>query len=132
MKNAGKEVSVSRSAHVSHFASYIIGFVLSVGITLIAYIYVNQHVLSEHQAYSHASLMILLAALAVTQLVVQLLFFLRLGREKGPRWNLLIFMFAALVVVIIVGGSLWIMNNLNYHMMSPSEERTYMHNHEGL
>lgn len=57
-----------------------------------------------------------LIGFAISQLLVQLIFFLHLGRESKPRWNILVFLFAALVVLIVVVGSLWIMNNLDYHM----------------
>ena len=54
-----------------------------------------------------------LAALAVAQLMVQLVFFLHLGTESKPRWNLTVVLFALMVVVILVFGSLWIMKNIN-------------------
>jgi len=37
-----------------------------------------------------------------------------------------------LIVVIVVGGSLWIMKNLNYRTMTPAETNTYLRDHEGL
>jgi cytochrome o ubiquinol oxidase operon protein cyoD len=55
--------------------------------------------------------------LAVMQLLVQLVFFLHLGGESKPRWNLMAFMFTLLVVAILVAGTLWIMYNLDYNMM---------------
>lgn len=56
---------------------------------------------------------------AILQLLIQLFLFLHLGEEKRPRWNLYTFLFMSLVVIIVVVGSLWIMANLNYRMMSP-------------
>jgi cytochrome o ubiquinol oxidase operon protein cyoD len=53
-------------------------------------------------------------------------FFLHLGRESKPRWNLNALLFAVLVVVIIVFGSLWIMHNLNYHMQNPQQINKYL------
>jgi heme/copper-type cytochrome/quinol oxidase subunit 4 len=47
--------------------------------------------------------------------MVQLFFFLHIGRESKPRLNAAAFLFATLVVTILVAGSLWIMDNLNYH-----------------
>jgi cytochrome o ubiquinol oxidase operon protein cyoD len=58
-----------------------------------------------------------LAFLALVQAAVQFLFFLHLGREFKPRWNLLVFSFMALVLLILVFGSLWIMYNLDTRMM---------------
>lgn len=88
--------------------SYSIGFGLSLVLTLAAYLLASRH------ASGGWALVITLAALAVTQLTVQLIFFLHLGRESKPRWNLTVFAFALMVVVILVFGSLWIMKNLNY------------------
>jgi cytochrome o ubiquinol oxidase operon protein cyoD len=56
-----------------------------------------------------------------------------LGRESKPRWKFIFLLFALLVVGIVVGGSLWIMNNLNYHMMlSPQQTTQYLNSQDGL
>lgn len=68
--------------------------------------------------------------LAIIQLVAQLYFFLHLGRESKPRWNFIVFLFMILVLVIVVWGSLWIMDNLNYNMM-PQDIEEYMKEHPG-
>jgi cytochrome o ubiquinol oxidase operon protein cyoD len=100
---------------------YIIGFILAVTLTLVAYATVVNHWLSG------GLLIGVIMGLAVVQLVVQLVFFLHLGRAKGSRWNLAAFFFMLLVLLIIVGGSLWIMYSLNYNMqMSPQDMDKYM------
>jgi cytochrome o ubiquinol oxidase operon protein cyoD len=67
-------------------------------------------------------LLAVVVGLAVAQLLVQLVFFLHLGREPKPRQNLVVFLFMLLVIGILVIGSLWIMHNLNYHMtMTPKQ-----------
>jgi cytochrome o ubiquinol oxidase operon protein cyoD len=57
------------------------------------------------------------AATAMVQIVVHLVFFLHMNGSSGQRWNLMAFLFAVLMVVILVGGSFWIMNHLNHNMM---------------
>lgn len=100
---------------------YVAGFVLSVILTLTAYFLVVERLLSGWE------LVAAIIALALTQFFVQVTLFLHVGDEPKPRWNLSAFLFMLLVVVIIVIGSLWIMNNLNYNMMmSPEEMETYM------
>lgn len=70
---------------------------------------------------------LLVMALAAAQMVIQLVFFLHLGNESSPKWNLAAFAFMLLMLGILVIGSLWIMNNLNYNMMmSPQEMNQYM------
>lgn len=99
--------------------SYVLGFVLSVILTLDAYLLVVSNALSG------GALVAAVVGLALVQLVVQLLFFLHIDRGPGARWNIAMFLFMLLVVFIVVGGSLWIMNNLDYNMM-PSEMEEYM------
>ncbi|MDB5178616.1 MAG: putative cytochrome ubiquinol oxidase chain cyoD [Patescibacteria group bacterium] len=112
--------------------SYVVGFVLSVLLTLGAYFVVAQHLPGEHPWLSHRVLIGAVVGLAVIQLMVQLFFFLHLGRESKPRWNLTVFLFALMVVTIVVGGSLWIMKNLDYHMMSPDKTDTFIIKDEGV
>lgn len=54
---------------------------------------------------------------AFCQGILQLTLFLHIGIEKKPRWNLMMLLFTLLILVVVVGGSMWIMYNLNYQMM---------------
>lgn len=94
--------------------SYVVGFVLATLLTLAAYFAVVNRV-----SDNDTTLLLIIVGLAVAQLLAQLVFFLHIGRETKPRYNLAIFSLMLLILFIVVGGSLWIMNNLNYHMMSP-------------
>lgn len=95
--------------------SYTVGFILSVALTFGAY-YVVVHHLVPNAAVPF------LIGLAMLQLLVQLLFFLHLGREASPRWNTLAFLFSFTIVAILVVGSLWIMYHLDYsHDLSPAQ-----------
>lgn len=106
--------------------TYVSGFILSVTLTLAAYVLVTS------DAYSKWTIALAIAALAVIQFVVQLLFFLHLGRESKPRWRLLVFSFMLLVVGILVIGSLWIMYSLNYRMtFTPQQINNYMQDQDG-
>ncbi len=105
-----------RDAAPGSFKSYTIGFILSVVLTLGAYSLVVNHVLTGW------NLAFGLIALAILQLLVQLIFFLHLSNESSPRWNLIAFTFMLTVVLIVAIGTLWIMNNLDYnHGHTPSE-----------
>ncbi|HKR81912.1 MAG TPA: cytochrome o ubiquinol oxidase subunit IV [Candidatus Saccharimonadales bacterium] len=108
-------------------ASYITGFVFSVILTLVAYYAVTQH------AFSRNILIMYIIGLALIQFAVQLLYFLHLGEETRPRFKLLLFGFMLSVVLILVGGSLWIMNSMNYRML-PDEQhvKQYMNSQDGL
>ena len=104
--------------------TYLSGYVLSLALTLAAYLYV------VHPVYSSNILVAIILVLAVVQFLVQIVFFLHLGAEAKPRWKLFVFVFMVAIVLIIVIGSLWIMNNLNYRM-TPQQINTYMNDQGG-
>lgn len=91
--------------------SYIIGFILSIILTVIPYALVVNHELSRKM------LVLSVILFAIAQLLVQLIFFLHLGMKPEQRNNTLSFLFTLIIVVLIAGGSLWVMWNLNYNMM---------------
>lgn len=105
---------------------YSVGFVLSIIFTLLAYWFVVGKV------FSGSMLIAAISVLAIAQLLVQVLFFLHIGKEKSPRWNLIFFGAMLVVVLVIAGGSLWIMKNLNYHGMSPEQTDEYLLEEEGI
>lgn len=117
--------------HHGSLASYIAGFILSIAFTLGAYYVVKQHVESGHLEFSHGAILWIISTLAVLQLFVQLYFFLHLGKESKPRWNLMAFLFAVLIVAILVVGSIWIMHNLDYNMTG-DEIDTYIQEEERI
>jgi cytochrome o ubiquinol oxidase operon protein cyoD len=119
---------------ISHgsIRSYVTGFGLSLLLTLTAYLLVHRHVSSYHTAISHEVLKVMITGLALTQLLVQLVFFLHLDKESKPRWNLTVLFFAATVVVIVVFGSVWIMHNLNYHQATQEQIIHYIHSQGDL
>lgn len=123
---------IKKSQTKAAIISYAVGFALSIALTLIAFMLVQQHVGSGHTQISHQMATIGIVSFAVVQLIVQLVFFLHLGQENRPRWNLVVFLFMLIVLVIVVFGSLWIMQNLNYNMMTPVESKAYMHDHQGF
>lgn len=115
-----------RQHSTAKYKSYIIGFLLSIITTVVAYALVVNNV------WSTDKLTYVILAIAVVQLAVQMVFFLHLG--QGSRWKAATFYFTLLVVLIIVIGTIWIMNNLDYNMMhmSPDEMKAYMHKNQGI
>lgn len=86
------------------------GFILSVILTLAAYIGVTSHALTG------TSLLFLVIGLGSLQALIQMVCFMDLGIEKKPQWQLISFLFMVVILLVVVGGSLWIMYNLNYNM----------------
>ncbi|VCU69648.1 Cytochrome bo(3) ubiquinol oxidase subunit 4 [Pigmentiphaga humi] len=109
--------SSTADSHDSHSAShgsvksYIIGFALCIVLTLMSFGVVMGDVLTGFAAASA------LIALCVLQLVVQLVFFLHMGTSPEQRENLSSFLFTLLIIAIIVGGSAWVLHNMNANMM---------------
>lgn len=94
------------------FKAYLIGFLLSILLTLAAYFIVVENV------FSNRILVSTIIGLGIVQMLIQLLFFLHLGQEPKPYWNCQLFLFMLTILIILVIGSLWIMENLKYNVMS--------------
>lgn len=90
----------------------ILGFIFSVICIFAAYRII------AHMHLKDGWLTFKIVGLGISQLVLQLIFFLHIGLESKPRWNITMLLFTFLLVAIVVFGSLWIMQNLNYDLMS--------------
>jgi cytochrome o ubiquinol oxidase subunit IV len=101
----------SRTFHHGNLSGYVIGFALCIVITLASFGAVMTGLLPR------SAVMGVLVLLCVAQLLVQLVFFLHLGSAPDQRSNTGIFLCTALLVAIIVAGSLWVTHNANANMM---------------
>jgi cytochrome o ubiquinol oxidase operon protein cyoD len=92
--------------------SYLTGFALALVLTVIPFgLVVTGDALPRWFIVS----IIFLAAIA--QVLVHLYYFLHLNASAGERWNLPVILFTTLILVILAGGSVWIMVNLQRHMI---------------
>lgn len=121
-----KKPAVSHEQAQMRYASYVVGFVLSVLTTLAAFLFVMNGLLPKD------TLVYVVLGIAALQLTVQMVFFLHLG--QGSRWKALTFWFTLLLLLIIVIGTIWIMHNLDYNMMhmTPDQMQQYMNENEGI
>ncbi|HWZ47902.1 MAG TPA: cytochrome o ubiquinol oxidase subunit IV [Herbaspirillum sp.] len=103
--------------------SYVIGFGLSIILTLASFGVVMTGIVP------HSMMLAAIVALCVAQLVVQLVYFLHIGAAREQRQNTAIFLCTALLIAIVVAGSLWVMHNANVNMMPTqiSPERAMAH-----
>jgi cytochrome o ubiquinol oxidase operon protein cyoD len=101
-------VSAHGAAHGSR-KSYIVGFLLAIALTLVPFGLVMTH--------APVGTPLLIAVFALAQIMVHIVYFLHVDRSAEQRWNLTALLFTAIVVCIILGGSLWIMHNLYVNMM---------------
>lgn len=93
------------------FKPVIMGLILSLFCIFAAYY------IAAEDFFRPFAFLPIVAGIGLLQTILQLIFFFHLGVESKPRWNLLMFLFMALVVFLIIGGSIWIMNNLNSYTM---------------
>ena len=63
------------------------------------------------------SIPVALSVLAMAQMGVHLVFFLHLTTGADNINNIMALAFGILIVMLLIGGSLWIMSNLNHNMM---------------
>lgn len=95
----------SHNNHESHgsLKSYIIGFALSILLTIIPLVVVMNDMLGR------TGTLFLILLMAVLQFAVQLFFFMHVKEGENAKWNIMALLFGLVILVTIVGGSIWIM-----------------------
>ncbi|WP_439671477.1 cytochrome o ubiquinol oxidase subunit IV [Cupriavidus necator] len=103
----------SHAGHDTHasFKSYAIGFILAVILTVIPFKLVMDGSMDK------GTILWIILGMAAVQILVHLKYFLHLDTSSEQRSNVIALLFTALILVIVVAGSLWIMHNLNANMM---------------
>ncbi len=91
---------------------YLFGYLLSLVLTVVAFLSLETTVVWG------PGIPVLLLVLAVAQMGVHLVFFLHIGTGHDSTNNVLALAFGILIVGLLVGGSMWIMYNLDHNMMN--------------
>jgi cytochrome o ubiquinol oxidase operon protein cyoD len=114
ISHAGAQHADTGHAGADHgsLKSYAIGFLLSVILTVIPF------GLLMHPIFAQPVTLAIVVAFAVVQIFVHLVFFLHMNRSSEQRWNIVAFAFTILIIVIVVGLSLWVMYNIHTNMMA--------------
>lgn len=97
-------------------ATYVAGFVISLALTVAAFVLVMAYDASSGELLGKQVLVVAVTLFAVAQLAIQSLFFLHLSGRRSLRPTLFSTIFTVVTLLTIVIGSIWIMNNLNYNM----------------
>ncbi len=105
--------------HIPHYGEYFIGFTLSVVLTLIAFASVIYHWFTPVVTF------FFIFGLAIIQMVVQVLYFLHLGQSKNACWNYGMLVFSVVLILIVIGGSIWTIFNLHSNTLiwTPDDQR---------
>lgn len=90
---------------------YLTGLGLTFILTAIPFALVATHALTR------LTTLVIIAVAAILQILVHFRFFLHIGFRSTPWENLVAMAFAAILIVFMVGGTLWIMFDLHYRMM---------------
>lgn len=94
-----------------NFKPVVIGFLVSIFLILSVFF------LTIKTDIRGGALLVVVLGLGIVQAAIQLVFFFHLGLEPKPRWNLMTFFFMVMVIILIIGGSMWIMHNIEYNLM---------------
>ncbi len=97
--------------------SYVVGFMLSLVFTVVPYYLVVNRI------FTGMTLLITILGFAMAQLVVQVVFFLHIGRGSKPKWNLYFFVATFSAILVVVGGSIIIINNLHHNLATSDQTR---------
>jgi len=94
--------------------SYVIGLMLSLNFTIVPYLLVVNEIITGN------ALLVTILGFAILQMFIQIFFFLHLGRGPKPLYNIVFFFGTAGLIIVVVGASIFIINNL-YRNMMPDE-----------
>ena len=90
---------------------YLVGLGLAVLLTAVSFFVAGTDLVWQ------PSIPVAIIVLAIAQMGVHLVFFLHITTGADNANNVLALAFGLLIVVLVIGGSLWIMANLNHNML---------------
>jgi cytochrome o ubiquinol oxidase subunit IV len=91
--------------------TYLVGLGLAVLLTVTSF-----YIASTNLVWA-PSIPVALVVLAIAQMGVHLVFFLHITTGPENTNNVMALFFGVLIVLLVIGGSLWIMAHLNQNMM---------------
>lgn len=103
--------SSSQTSDHGTVKSYVVGLILSLVLTIIPFGAVMLG------GFSLPVTVGIIVITAVMQVLVQLVMFMHLNFKSDEGWNMMSFIFTVTILVLVVGGSLWIMQHLHLNMM---------------
>ena len=95
----------------NQLVGYLVGLGLALLLTATSFFVVSTDLVWQ------PSIPIAIIVLAIAQMGVHLVFFLHITTDPDNTNNVLALAFGLLIVFLVIGGSLWIMANLNHNML---------------
>ena len=96
-------------------APRVLGYVTGLGLAIL--LTITSFFIAGTDLVWQPSIPVALVVLAVAQMGVHLVFFLHITTGPDNTNNVLALAFGVLIVLLVIGGSVWIMANLNHNMM---------------
>jgi cytochrome o ubiquinol oxidase operon protein cyoD len=96
-------------------AQRVLGYVVGLGLAIL--LTITSFFIAGTDLVWQPSIPVALVVLAIAQMGVHLVFFLHITTGRDNTNNVMALAFGVLIVVLVIGGSLWIMANLNHNMM---------------
>ena len=93
----------------------VLGYVVGLGLAVL--LTVTSFFIAGTDLVWQPSIPVALVVLAIAQMGVHLVFFVHITTDPDNTNNVLALAFGLLIVFLVVGGSLWIMHNLNQNML---------------
>ena len=93
----------------------LIGYVIGLGLALL--LTATSFFVAGTDLVWQPSIPVAIIVLAIAQMGVHLVFFLHITTGADNTNNILALAFGLLIVILVIGGSLWIMANLNHNML---------------
>jgi len=109
-RHSAKNIGVDETVAHNSIKGYMIGFVLSIILTAIPF------GLVMFPSFPRETIVAIILAMAVVQVIVHVYYFLHLDSSHEERWNVSAFVFTILITAIVVGGSVWVMYNATTNM----------------
>jgi cytochrome o ubiquinol oxidase subunit IV len=104
----GDEEGVSVTARVG---GYLVGLALAIVLTATSFFVAGTDLVWQ------PSIPVAIVVLAIAQMGVHLVFFLHITTGPDNTNNVMALAFGLLIIFLVIGGSLWIMANLNHNML---------------
>jgi cytochrome o ubiquinol oxidase subunit IV len=98
-----------------HVGPRLLGYVVGLGLAIL--LTATSFFIAGTDLVWQPSIPVAIIVLAIAQMGVHLVFFLHITTGADNTNNVLALAFGLLIVFLVIGGSLWIMSNLNHNMM---------------
>ena len=99
----------------TNFSQRLIGYGVGLGLAIL--LTATSFFVAGTDLVWQPSIPVALVVLAIAQMGVHLVFFLHITTGPDNTNNVMALAFGVLIVVLLIGGSLWIMANLDHNML---------------